>query len=87
MRYFRYARAPSVAVPLFTAAYAFGFAQTVEPINTMPNPYVAVENWAKMPPGRTWGSTSAVDIDPDGSMPLIILVNPPLARGRVSRET
>jgi sugar lactone lactonase YvrE len=67
MRDFRYARAPSVAVLLFTAAYAFGFAQTVEPINTLPNPYVAVENWAKMPPGRTWGSTSAVDIDPDGS--------------------
>jgi streptogramin lyase len=32
-----------------------------------PNPYTAVENWAKMPAGRTWGSTSAVDIDPDGS--------------------
>src|SRR5215216_270908 len=32
-----------------------------------PNPYRAVENWAKMPEGRTWGSTSAVDIDPDGT--------------------
>lgn len=31
------------------------------------NPYTAVENWAQMPAGRTWGSTSAVDIDPDGT--------------------
>jgi sugar lactone lactonase YvrE len=30
------------------------------------NPYTSVENWAHMPAGRTWGSTSAVDIDPDG---------------------
>lgn len=31
------------------------------------NPYRAVENWAQMPAGRTWGSTSAVDVDRDGS--------------------
>src|SRR5262245_15139909 len=30
------------------------------------NPYLTVEGWAKMPEGRTWGSTSAVDIDRDG---------------------
>jgi len=30
------------------------------------NPYRAVEGWAKMPEGRQWGSTSAVDIDKDG---------------------
>jgi sugar lactone lactonase YvrE len=30
------------------------------------NPYRATDNWAQMPAGRTWGSTSAVDIDPDG---------------------
>jgi streptogramin lyase len=37
------------------------------PINTAPNPYRTVEGWAKMPEGRTWGSTSAVDIDRDGT--------------------
>lgn len=37
---------------------AVGFAQE--------NPYRTVENWAQMPPGRAWGSTSAVDIDRDG---------------------
>lgn len=31
-----------------------------------PNPYKTVEGWAKMPAGRTWGSTSAVDVDRDG---------------------
>ena len=31
------------------------------------NPYSAVENWAQMPAGRAWGSTSAVDVDPDGT--------------------
>jgi sugar lactone lactonase YvrE len=31
-----------------------------------PNPYRTVEGWAKMPEGRTWGATSAVDVAPDG---------------------
>jgi sugar lactone lactonase YvrE len=31
-----------------------------------PNPYKTVEGWARMPDGRTWGSTSAVDIAPNG---------------------
>lgn len=39
----------------------------VQPTNDLPNPYQIIEGWAKMPPGRTWGSTSAVDIDPDGT--------------------
>ena len=34
--------------------------------NSQPNPYRTVEGWAKMPAGRTWGSTSAVEIDRDG---------------------
>ncbi len=37
------------------------------PVNDLPNPYRTVEGWAKMPEGRTWGSTSAVDIDRDGT--------------------
>jgi sugar lactone lactonase YvrE len=36
------------------------------PTNDLPNPYSTVEGWAKLPAGRTWGSTSAVDIDKDG---------------------
>ena len=30
------------------------------------NPYRTIEGWAKLPEGRSWGSTSAVDIDRDG---------------------
>src|SRR5437867_4148350 len=37
-----------------------------QPVNDLPNPYATVENWAKMPEGRTWGATSAVEIDRDG---------------------
>jgi sugar lactone lactonase YvrE len=35
---------------------------------SLPNPYRTVENWAKLPDGRTWGSTSAVDVDRDGNV-------------------
>jgi len=38
----------------------------IEPTNSAPNPYETVENYFKMPEGRAWGSTSAVDIDKDG---------------------
>ena len=31
-----------------------------------PNPYKTVENYFQLPEGRTWGSSSAVDIAPDG---------------------
>lgn len=37
-----------------------------QPTNDAPNPYTTIENHFKMPAGRTWGSTSAVDIDKDG---------------------
>ena len=36
------------------------------PTNSLPNPYRAIENWAKMPEGRVWGAVSAADVDPDG---------------------
>ena len=35
-------------------------------VNDLPNPYRTVAGWAKLPAGRTWGSTSAVAIDKDG---------------------
>jgi sugar lactone lactonase YvrE len=33
----------------------------------LPNPYRTIENYFKMPAGRTWGGSSAIDIDPDGT--------------------
>jgi DNA-binding beta-propeller fold protein YncE len=41
-------------------------AQDIPPTNDLPNPYTSVEGWAKLPEGRKWGSTGAVDIDKDG---------------------
>src|SRR5689334_20981796 len=37
------------------------------PTNSAPNPYETIAGWAKMPAGRTWGSTSGVGVDKDGS--------------------
>ncbi|MDP1932326.1 MAG: peptidyl-alpha-hydroxyglycine alpha-amidating lyase family protein [Gammaproteobacteria bacterium] len=50
-----------VAFPLLSLAQP-----DMAPVNDLPNPYQTIEGWAKMPQGRSWGSTSAVDIDPDG---------------------
>src|SRR4029078_5298379 len=51
----------------FASFATIGSAQAnMAPINSAPNPYTTVVDWAKMPEGRTWGSTSAVDIDRDG---------------------
>ncbi|MGE3276619.1 MAG: hypothetical protein AB7O67_16010 [Vicinamibacterales bacterium] len=41
-------------------------AQSVQPTNDAPNPYETIDGYFKMPAGREWGSTSAVDIAPDG---------------------
>ena len=38
------------------------------PTNDLPNPYQTVEGFFKMPEGRTWGSTSAVDVSPDSKI-------------------
>jgi hypothetical protein len=38
----------------------------VTPTNDAPNPYKTVVGWAKLPEGRQWGSTSAVEVDRDG---------------------
>jgi sugar lactone lactonase YvrE len=48
-------------------ASSAGAQAATAPVNDRPNPYQTVEGWAKMPAGRTWGSTSAVDIDKDGT--------------------
>src|SRR5437773_6906928 len=57
----------AAAAAVFLASARLSAAQaTVPPTNDLPNPYKTVEGWAKMPEGRTWGSTSAVEIDKDG---------------------
>ena len=50
-----------------TAALAAVLVLTIaQPTNDAPNPYSTAEGWAKMPEGRVWGATSAVEIDKDG---------------------
>src|SRR5262245_55189574 len=48
------------------AALTTGAWSSATPTNDAPNPYNTVEGWAKLPAGREWGSTSAVDVDKDG---------------------
>jgi hypothetical protein len=38
----------------------------MQPINVLPNPYRAIENWIKPPPGRVWGAAAAVKPARDG---------------------
>lgn len=41
--------------------------ETMSAQNQAPNPYRTVEGvWAPLPDGRSWGSTSAVEVSPDG---------------------
>jgi hypothetical protein len=54
-------RAYAQSAPADTTAAA-----PVAPTNDAPNPYKTVTGWAKLPAGRTWGSTSAVEVDRDG---------------------
>src|SRR5690348_2486501 len=51
------------ALCLTAKAFAQG---SSAPVNDAPNPYQTIANFFKMPAGRTWGSTSAVEIDKDG---------------------
>ena len=60
----RSGRGCTAAAVLFVVAGASPAA--AQPPNDLPNPYRTIENHFKMPAGRTWGSTSAVGIDPDG---------------------
>ena len=47
------------------ASFSAALAQS-GPTNDLPNPYRTIDGWARMPEGRSWGSTSAVAIDKDG---------------------
>ena len=50
-----------------TLVGARAYAQTNgKPGDSLPNPYRVVENYFKLPEGRTLGSTPAIDIDRDG---------------------
>src|SRR5476651_1181714 len=50
-----------LVVPVLAVAQDAG-----QPTNSAPNNYTTIKDYFKLPEGRTWGSTSAVDIDKDG---------------------
>ena len=58
------------AIPVVAMLLSAGLAaiaqSTQSPTNDAPNPYTTETGWAKLPEGRTWGATSAVEIDRDG---------------------
>ncbi|HEY6248539.1 MAG TPA: peptidyl-alpha-hydroxyglycine alpha-amidating lyase family protein [Candidatus Angelobacter sp.] len=53
---------------LVLGASAETFAQDNAATNSLPNPYRALDHWGNLPEGRTWGSTSAIDIAPNGDI-------------------
>ncbi len=63
------AHAPLVACLLAVATSTASLgaqASPPPPVNDLPNPYQTIVGWGKLPQGREWGATSAVDIDKDG---------------------
>ena len=56
-----------VAAAIVSAAGAAHAQPVTGPTNDHPNPFETINDHFKMPEGRTWGSTSAVDIDIDGT--------------------
>ena len=57
----------AVVVTVVAIVSTAGLAQA-QPVtgatNDHPNPFTTINDHFKLPEGRTWGSTSAVDIDP-----------------------
>src|SRR5712672_2562957 len=57
----------SAALLAIAVAATQAYSQATAHPNSAPNPYRSIKNWGTLPEGRTWGSTSGVDIDPDGT--------------------
>ena len=58
-------RASSVGAPF--GVLPMDVSHPSAPTNSAPNPYRTIENWATLPNGLSWGSSSAVAIDKDGT--------------------
>jgi hypothetical protein len=68
LQYVRVGLVAGAAVAMVSGGYqvlAQGGA-SMPPVNEAPNPFQTIENHFRLPEGRTWGSTSAVEIDKDG---------------------
>ena len=57
----------SCAALALTVISGIAFGQASGPTNNLPNPYLRVANWGKLPMGRLWGAAAGVALDPDGT--------------------
>jgi sugar lactone lactonase YvrE len=64
----RVARGAAVTVAVMAGVTVWAQAPPPAPTNDLPNPFQTIEGFFKMPEGRTWGSTSGVDVSPDGKI-------------------
>ena len=55
-------------VTMIGASAGIAYAQADAATNSLPNPYRTIENWAKLPEGRPWGSTAGVSVDRHGDI-------------------
>ncbi len=55
-----------LGVAIVAAAVLSPVRAHAQDVNSAPNPYRAVEDWAKLPEGRAWGQAIGIDIDRDG---------------------
>ena len=60
--------AATILICLAGAAGAHAQAADDAARNSYPNPYRTIENWAKLPEGRTWGAAAGVDVDRHGNI-------------------
>jgi DNA-binding beta-propeller fold protein YncE len=56
----------AVAALLGWRAEAQSWTEMAPTNDGLPNPYTTITGYFKLPPGRPWGSTAAVDVDKDG---------------------
>ena len=61
------ARTPWKFIALVLISTSLHAQPVVNPTNEHPNPYRTINGHFELPGGRAWGSTSAVDVDPDGT--------------------
>jgi DNA-binding beta-propeller fold protein YncE len=56
------------AAALLLAFVPLGAARAQTLSDSLPNPYRSIENWAKLPEGRTWGAAAGMSIDRKGNV-------------------
>jgi streptogramin lyase len=60
--------AGTLAAALVLILIVAGKARAQSAPDSLPNPYHVIENWAKLPDGRTWGSAAGMSIDGKGNV-------------------